>query len=82
MNKGYIIPPGIILLDYINQNSITLSELSEKTGFPELELQKMLTGLTPLTEQHAKKFDEVLHISASFWLETEKDYRKHQYEGL
>lgn len=88
----YIILPGTILKEYLNERKITQKELAEKLNFSEKHISNIINGKSGITEEIALNLEKIFpDVKAEFWLDLERDYklnilrakeRKKALEGL
>jgi len=71
----YVVPPGEILLDALEERSMTQTDLAKKMGLPRKAISNLIHADQPLTDTIAMKLESVLGISATFWLNLERQYR-------
>jgi plasmid maintenance system antidote protein VapI len=72
----YVSPPGDTLRELLAERAIGLTELAEKLRRHCTNVEEMLCGTVPITEEIASDLEHLLGVSASFWLLREKHYRE------
>ena len=55
---------------------MTQAELGRRIGQSQKDMNKIIRGRTLISVKMAHKLEEVLKISASFWIKLEKNYQK------
>ncbi len=78
--KSLLSPPGDTILEHIDFIGMSQAELAERMGRPKEKINDIIKGREPITMATAFQLEKVLGISASFWLNREKTYRKELYE--
>jgi len=68
-------PPGETVMDILTSRSISKQVLAERLGKSAEEVEELLCGDAPLTDELATKFSEMLGGSTRFWLTREAHYR-------
>ena len=71
----YAVCPGEILLDVLEQRSMTPTYFAEQIGMGIKTMTGILMGEVPLTSKMASAFERVLGVPASLWMNAEKIYR-------
>ena len=71
----WIVTPGDILLEALEDRSMTQSELARRAGRPIKTINEIVHGKAAITPETALQFEHVLGISASFWNGAEIAYR-------
>lgn len=74
--KQLLSPPGETILETIENLRISQSELGERLGKSKAKTSDLINGKTSITNETARKLEMVLGISASFWLNLEKEYQE------
>lgn len=69
----YAVSPGATIRECIEFRGLTPAQFAEAWTIPEIE--KLLSGENPVTEEIAKKLELGLKVPARFWLERERHYR-------
>jgi HTH-type transcriptional regulator / antitoxin HigA len=78
--KSLLSPPGDTIQEHIDFIGMSQAELAERMGRPKEKINDIIKGREPITTATAFRLEKVLGISASFWLNREKTYRKELYE--
>lgn len=74
----FMVFPGEIIKEYLDEKRITQKELSHRTGISEKHISNVLNGRSRLTEDFALKLEKVMpEVPASYWLNYECKYREH-----
>jgi len=69
-------PPGDTLLETIEAIGMSQAELALRTGRPVKTINEIIKGKAAITPETALQFEKVLGISASFWINRERQYRE------
>lgn len=69
-------PPGDTLLETIEAIGMSQAELALRTGRPIKTINEIIKGKAAITPETALQFEKVLGISASFWINRERQYRE------
>ncbi|MBX7203227.1 MAG: HigA family addiction module antidote protein [Bacteroidia bacterium] len=78
--KSLLSPPGDTIQEHLDFIGMSQAELAERMGRPKEKINDVIKGREPITTATAFQLEKVLGISASFWLNREKTYRKEIYE--
>jgi len=78
--KSLLSPPGETIQEHIDFIGMSQAELAERMGRPKEKINDLIKGREPITIPTAFQLENVLGIPASFWLNSEKSYRKELYE--
>lgn len=78
--KSLLSPPGDTIQEHIDFIGMSQAELAERMGRPKEKINDIIKGREPITTATAFQLEKVLGISAGFWLNREKTYRKELYE--
>lgn len=78
--KSLLSPPGDTIQEHIDFIGMSQAELAERMGRPREKINDLIKGREPLTIPTAFQLEKVLGIPASFWMNSEKSYRKELYE--
>ncbi|MFB2923975.1 MULTISPECIES: HigA family addiction module antitoxin [Aerosakkonema] len=70
----YVSPPGETLLETIEELGISAGDLAQKIGIGKQEIDEIIAGESPITNIVVLKLEEVLGISATFWINRERNY--------
>ncbi len=63
----YVVPPGEILEDYLDNLGMTQAELAARTGLTKKTINEIIKGKAPITHETALKFERALGRPAHFW---------------
>lgn len=74
--KQLLSPPGETILETIENLGISQTELGERLGKNKAKTSDLINGKTSITNETARKLEMVLGVSASFWLNLEKEYQE------
>ena len=74
--KQLLSPPGETILETIVNLGISRTELGERLGKSKAKTSDLINGKTAVTNETARKLEMVLGVSASFWLNLEKEYQE------
>ena len=74
--KQLLSPPGETILETIKNLGISQTELGERLGKSKAKTSELINGKTSITNETARKLEMVLGVSASFWLNLEKEYQE------
>ena len=72
----YAAPPGWTLEEWLNDNNLTVNELSRACGIPAERIKRLITGETEISGADAARLDAATHIPANLWNEMERIYRE------
>ncbi len=78
--KSLLSPPGDTIQEHLDYIGMSQAELAERMGRPKEKINDIIKGREPITTATAFQLENVLGIPASFWLKSEKSYRKELYE--
>jgi addiction module HigA family antidote len=78
--KSLLSPPGDTIQEHIDFIGMSQAELAERMGRPKEKINDLIKGREPITVPTAFQLENVLGIPASFWINSEKSYRKEMYE--
>lgn len=71
----WVVPPGEILLEALQDRDMTQSELAQRLGRPLKTVNEIIRGKAAITAETAIQLERALGISASFWTNLETQYR-------
>lgn len=79
----YIIPPGETLLELLDYNCMTQSELAKRIGMAAKTVNEIIKGKASITHETSEKLEYVFGLEASFWNNLESNYREQlaEYEN-
>jgi HTH-type transcriptional regulator / antitoxin HigA len=75
VSAGIAIPPGATLAEEIEMRGISQSELARRMSRPVQALNEIIRGKKAITAETALGLEDVLGVSADFWLRLEADYQ-------
>ena len=67
--------PGEILEETLDARGISKSDFSENTGLSKKQISLILNGKAPVTQESAIKFEHILGVKASIWLDINTNYQ-------
>lgn len=70
------LPPGYTLLEILQSLHMSQLELSNRTGISKKTINQIIKGIAPILPPTALKFENVLDIPASFWINLESNYQE------
>jgi HTH-type transcriptional regulator/antitoxin HigA len=71
----WVVPPGEILLEALQDRDMTQSELAQRLGRPLKTVNEIIKGKAAITPETAIQLERALGTSASFWTNLETQYR-------
>jgi HTH-type transcriptional regulator/antitoxin HigA len=72
---NWVVAPGEILLEALNDRGMTQAELAQRTARPAKTINEIVKGKAAITAETAIQLERVLGISARFWTGLEAAYR-------
>ncbi len=75
-NPDYYLPPGDILEEILEENSMSQAEFAKRAGLSTKHVNEIIKGKAGLTPDTSLQFEKVLGIPASFWINFESQYRE------
>lgn len=75
-NPTIAIPPGETLKENIEYLKMSQKELAVRTGISPKHINEIINGKAPITQETAIRFEYVLGIPASFWINLEANYQE------
>jgi HTH-type transcriptional regulator/antitoxin HigA len=75
MQSARLIPPGKILRRELDERGMTQKELAKRMGRPEQAISEIVNAKKQITSETALGLEQVLGVSAMFWLNIETAYR-------
>lgn len=72
----WIVSPGEILAEALEERSMTQAELSRRTARPLKTINEIIKGKAAITPDTALQLEYVLGISASFWLNADREWQE------
>ena len=84
LSREFIIHPGEILMEFLDEREMNQKELAIRTGFSEKHISSVLNGKNDISSAFAKKLEYALGIDYSFWMNLQNNYDKDimKYEEL
>lgn len=67
--------PGDTIANILEEREMTEARFAERTGLSQGQVDCLLSGDEPITEEIAQKLSEVLGSTPGFWLRREAQYR-------
>lgn len=74
LSLDLIIHPGETLKETLDGWEMSISELSEKTGFSQSYIQKVLDGKKNISLNFAKALDKVFDTGFEVWINLQNNY--------
>lgn len=74
LSSDLIIHPGLILKETLQGWKMSIFELSEKTGFSQSYIQKVLDGKKNISLNFAKALDKVFDTGFEVWVNLQNNY--------
>jgi len=73
---SYLVLPGTILKEYLNERNITQKDLAEKLNYSEKHISNIINGKSGITNEIALGLENIFpDVKAEFWLDLERDYK-------
>jgi HTH-type transcriptional regulator / antitoxin HigA len=69
-------PPGVTLLEMLDERGMSQADLAERTGRPKKTINEIIKGKAAITPATALQLERVLGVSARFWNDREQHYRE------
>lgn len=76
LKRKLLSPPGDTIQETIDTIGMSQFELAERMGKNKKNINQIIKGKEPITQNTALQLERVLGIPASFWIEREKEYRQ------
>ncbi|MBG0788201.1 MAG: HigA family addiction module antidote protein [Anaerolineaceae bacterium] len=73
-NPDQVSFPGETLLEALNERSMTQADLARRMGRPNKTVNEIIQGKSAITSETALQLENVLGISATFWLNRQRYY--------
>src|SRR3989338_7433961 len=70
------IHPGHVISRTLGREGMSQKNLSERTGLTEKHLSQIINGNASITVETALLLENALGVSASFWINLEKNYQE------
>lgn len=74
----YLVTPGEVLEEYLEELNMTQAELSDRTGLAKKTINEIIKAKSPITPETALKLERVLGRPAHFWSNLERQYQDDQ----
>ncbi|MFT4039597.1 MAG: HigA family addiction module antitoxin [Thermomicrobiales bacterium] len=74
MRPIYLIHPGEVLAEQLEELQLTAAELARQLHVPANRLYQLLAGKRAMTADTALRLEQWLGVSAAFWLNLQKSY--------
>src|SRR5689334_5392739 len=71
----YIVPPGDTILDLLDEQEMTQTELARRLGVSAKHVNQIVKGSAPISADVALGLEKVLGASVSFWATREALYQ-------
>ena len=71
----YIVCPGEILAEHIEENSLYKKDFAELCGVSAKTMSQIINGKARITVRLAIRFEEILGVDAQLWMNLETRYR-------
>lgn len=71
-----VIPAGETLLETLECMNMTQKDFAVRVGMSVKTINEIIKGKEPIADDIALKFEAVLDIPASFWINLESNYRE------
>jgi addiction module HigA family antidote len=72
----YLITPGEVLEDYLDDMGMTQAELADRTGLSKKTINEIIKAKSPITTETALKLERTLGRPAHFWSNLERQYQE------
>jgi addiction module HigA family antidote len=72
----YAVPPGETLLETIETLGMSQADLAQRMGRPLKTINEIIKGKAAITADTALQLEKVFRIPASFWNNSERNYRE------
>ncbi|MFH0990996.1 MAG: helix-turn-helix domain-containing protein [bacterium] len=76
LKRKLLSPPGDTIQETIDTIGMSQYELAERMGKNKKNINQIIKGKEPITQNTSIQLERVLGIPASFWIEREKEYRR------
>jgi HTH-type transcriptional regulator/antitoxin HigA len=76
LKRKLLSPPGDTIQETIDAKGMSQFELAERMGKNPKNINQMIKGKEPISQNTAIQLERVLGIPAQFWLEREREYRQ------
>lgn len=71
----YLVPPGEVLEDYLEDLGMTQAELADRTGLAKKTINEIIKAKSAITPDTALKLERTLGRPAHFWSSLERQYQ-------
>lgn len=71
----YLVTPGEVLREYLENFGMTQTELSNRTGLAKKTINEIIKAKTPITPETALKLERTIGRPAHFWSNLERQYQ-------
>lgn len=78
----WVVAPGAVLREALEERGMSQSELARLMGRPQKTINEIVNARAHLTPATALQLEQVLGISATFWVNMEVSYRLGLAKGL
>ncbi len=75
-SKEMIIHPGETLKEVIEDRNISVETLAQSAGFPQDYIRGVISCKENISDEFAKKLEDILNIDADFWLKLNDLYNE------
>ena len=75
-NDTLLSHPGDTLFELLEQNNISIEDLSIKTHTSEKYISEVINGKKSISPSFAKKLESVFKLSGTFWINRQQIYDK------
>ncbi len=75
LKKSLLSCPGDSIQEHIDTIGMSQAELAERLGRSVPKLNELIRGKAPITKETATRLEYVLSVSASFWINLERQYQ-------
>ena len=75
-NPDYIVTPGEVLEDYLENTGLTQVSLAERTGLSKKTINEIIKAKSAITAETALRFERTLNRPAHFWSNLERQYQE------
>lgn len=70
----WLIHPGEIISDVLEERNITQKELAQRAGVSEISLNDVIHGKRDISKELAMGLERALEVPRSFWLNLQANY--------
>ena len=70
----WLIHPGEIISDILEERSLTQKELAQRAGISETSLSEVIHGKKDISKELAMGLERALDVPRSFWLNLQANY--------